>query len=329
MPFYRQQTNKVAKTSAVTFLAGAVFAMAIGYVGYSIHSARKQLDSITKYADELSTRIGVIERAVAEKESQIMSIDKKFQSESFALEERILALESKKDVDNSQLIESTIKVEILWPFGKQTSSGSIIYSEPAAGDVWVNYALCAAHGFKLPDYIDVPTTTALPFIKIVTYQNISGDVYAGSSYEGRVVTANADLRVAIVYFESILPLPAVKIANESTLEQLCVLSDVFTVGSPLDLPPVITYGKLQNKHIGNRDLPYWLITSNAFMGNSGGGVYLMQNNALVGTVDSVAGAMLPEGVRLPISYLVFINPVKGLREWFEKENLGFINEKQK
>ncbi|GEM_PF-3610027 len=302
MPFHRLYTA-IKKVTVPLILAGTIL------VGANYHKQiQKKIVSVEEKINSSSQNF----------ETQIAQSDKKI----ISLEEKIQGLINEDKSKEYHALNSTVQVTAITQQGRfRVSSGSIIYSKINEQETFDNYVLGVAHSFSGADLASVVSNTAM--INVQKYGGVGFDVIAQDSFAGEVVLYSENKGFALIHFESFEQLSAVKIANDSAVENLPIYSKIFTIGSPLGLTLVKTNGELQVKNIQG-DKEFWMTTANVYGGNSGGGVYYSSSGELIGVIQSCGVQAINAEIALPVSHISFFTPTIGLREWLNKENFGFI-----
>lgn len=104
--------------------------------------------------------------------------------------------------------------------------------------------------------------------------------------------------------------------------QIDVFSPVYAVGCPLGTAAQATRGELTRKgwKVGGAEL--WMISSPAYFGNSGGGVFLADTQELIGVFAKIYthGSYRPQVV----THMGLAVPLRVLHEWLEREGYGYL-----
>ncbi|MBI4141428.1 trypsin-like peptidase domain-containing protein [Candidatus Woesearchaeota archaeon] len=268
-------------------------------------------------------KINSIERRV----EQVQSVSRVDDGRIVSLEDSVEDLSKKHNKDGVRMaIDATLRVHL---FSDDVflgnGSGVVVYSEKNKNDNFDNYLLTAAHVVMN----DSPDKS--PNSKFI----IMLDQYVGLvpylSFIGYVRASNETADLAVVYFESSEKLPVVRIASETNIAGIQTADDVYTVGCPLDEPPLRTCGELFAKNRGGDNKTFWTLTTPVVFGNSGGGVFDSKDE-LVGII--VQGGTLEYRVgstfvfEIPTSHPAFMSHLLGFQDWLEKENLGFLLRKE-
>ena len=112
------------------------------------------------------------------------------------------------------------------------------------------------------------------------------------------------------------------IAPLSRLRQIEVFAPVYTSGCPLGTAAQATRGEITRTQwqVGGENL--WMISSPAYFGNSGGGVFLEQSQELIGIFAKIYthGSYRPQVV----THMGLAVPLPVLHEWLESESYGHL-----
>jgi len=103
------------------------------------------------------------------------------------------------------------------------------------------------------------------------------------SYSARMIHWDVPSDLALLRIETNAELgPMARIAPLARMNQIGVFSEVYTVGCPLGTAAQATSGEITREHWQVDDEPYWMVSSPAYFGNSGGGVFSGESHELIG-----------------------------------------------
>ncbi|MCH2112627.1 MAG: serine protease, partial [Planctomycetes bacterium] len=114
--------------------------------------------------------------------------------------------------------------------------------------------------------------------------------------------------------------PIAQLAPLSRLNEIETFSSVYTVGCPLGTAAQATHGEITRTEwiVGGEDL--WMISSPAYFGNSGGGVFLEDTHELVGIFAKIYthGSYRPQVV----THMGLSVPLHVIYRWMEEIGYG-------
>jgi S1-C subfamily serine protease len=104
----------------------------------------------------------------------------------------------------------------------------------------------------------------------------------------RMIAENPAADLALLRLDTADDLgPVARIAPLERLDGIEPFSEVYTVGCPLGTSAQATRGEVTRTDWTVGDEPYWMVSSPAYFGNSGGGVFLQETNELVGIFSKI------------------------------------------
>jgi S1-C subfamily serine protease len=113
-----------------------------------------------------------------------------------------------------------------------------------------------------------------------------------------------------------------KFASKNSQQHLGVFSEIYTVGCPLGTAAQATRGEITRQawEIGGQD--YWMISSPAYFGNSGGGVFGGESLELIGIFAKIYthGSYRPQ----VITHMGLAIPIHVIHDWIESVGYGEI-----
>lgn len=118
-----------------------------------------------------------------------------------------------------------------------------------------------------------------------------------------VITVVAELRLAVVEFDIVLP---------HRLEK------VFAIGCSIGYGPHLTEGRITwyDANTGN-----WITNADTAFGSSGGGVFKSDTGKLLGITSSLVAISTKLGDPIPIDHIHLFIPLYKFVRWMHKENL--------
>jgi hypothetical protein len=113
-----------------------------------------------------------------------------------------------------------------------------------------------------------------------------------------------------------------RLAPRSALERVNSFTPIWTVGCPLGTTAQATRGEVTRTDWKVGSQPYWMVSSPAYFGNSGGGVFLADSLELVGVFSKIYthGTYRPQ----VITHMGLAVPLDVLHEWLKEIGYGFL-----
>lgn len=150
----------------------------------------------------------------------------------------------------------------------------------------------------------------------------SSRVVGANTIEAEIMAYDRDEDLALLKLRGTDPVPGVaKLFPRGEERRLRVGERILTVGCGLGEPPVLTDGFISvfGREIDGRE--YWLITSPAIYGNSGGGTFL-ETGEFVGVPSRIAVTGLLG--QTAVTHLAYIAPITRVYEFLENQRFRFI-----
>lgn len=139
----------------------------------------------------------------------------------------------------------------------------------------------------------------------------------------RLVAENLLADLALLEIRTIEDLGQVaSLAPLSALERISSFTPIWTVGCPLGTTAQATRGEITRTDWKVGSQPYWMVSSPAYFGNSGGGVFLGDSLELVGVFSKIYthGSYRPQ----VITHMGLAVPLDVLHAWLEEIGYGFL-----
>jgi len=141
------------------------------------------------------------------------------------------------------------------------------------------------------------------------------------SLEAEMIRRDEDLDLAMVRIDTPLKLePLARIAPLSRTKEVEVFSPVYTVGCPLGTAAQATHGEVTRTDWTVGGQHYWMVSSPAYFGNSGGGVFLDESRELIGIFAKIYthGTFRPQVV----THMGLAIPLDVIHGWLRREGFG-------
>ncbi len=116
--------------------------------------------------------------------------------------------------------------------------------------------------------------------------------------------------------------PGARIAPLARMDRVEPFQPIYTVGCPLGTAAQATRGEITRTSWELGGQPLWMISSPAYFGNSGGGVFLEESRELIGIFAKIYthGTFRPQ----VITHMGLAVPLDVIHQWLEEENYGFL-----
>ena len=113
-----------------------------------------------------------------------------------------------------------------------------------------------------------------------------------------------------------------RILSRQDAKRIRVWDRIHAVGCPLGNDPIPTNGEISSVHNVLNGANYWMINAPTYFGNSGGGVYLAGDRALVGVFSKIYTHGRGNPVVVP--HMGLCTPLPLIYDWLDKEKLSFV-----
>lgn len=132
--------------------------------------------------------------------------------------------------------------------------------------------------------------------------------------QGKMVAEWIEADLALVRIETDVDLgPVARLAPRERQEIVDAFTPVYTVGCPLGTNAQATRGEVTRNDWDVDEQPYWMVSSPAYFGNSGGGVFLEDTHELVGIFSKIYthGTYRPQVV----THMGLAVPLATIHDW--------------
>ncbi|MEM4270909.1 MAG: serine protease [Candidatus Pacearchaeota archaeon] len=153
----------------------------------------------------------------------------------------------------------------------------------------------------------------------VMFPRLNGDRILGySTVLADVVIYDINQDIALLRFRDKNAFPSAKWYPREKLENVPILSKLCCIGAALGLHPVVTYGELNGKQIEIDNYEYWLSTAPSIFGNSGGGVFILENGQwfFFGIPSRISVAVVGFSAQA-ITHLGYFIPLYRIYNWLD------------
>ena len=163
----------------------------------------------------------------------------------------------------------------------------------------------------------------------VVFENIFDQMENGPvTVKGVMLAEKIDSDLALLRINTDQDLGAV--AQLAPLERrrlVDAFTSVYTVGCPLGTNAQATRGEITRDDWIVDEQPYWMVSSPAYFGNSGGGVFLEETHELIGVFSKIYthGNYRPQ----VITHMGLAVPLETIHAWLIDAGYGFLVEPEK
>jgi S1-C subfamily serine protease len=141
-----------------------------------------------------------------------------------------------------------------------------------------------------------------------------------------MIAHDAAIDLALLRIDTKLDLGRVaSLAPRSRTKVIDTFTEIYTVGCPLGTPVQATSGEISREDWTMEAEDYWMISTPAYFGNSGGGVFLAETCELIGIFSKIYthGTYQPQ----VITHMGLAVPIDVIHDWLDE--LGFDLSKHK
>lgn len=141
----------------------------------------------------------------------------------------------------------------------------------------------------------------------------------------RLLAENVPADLALLEIRTEVDLgPVARLAARDAERAVDAFTAIWTVGCPLGTTAQATRGEVTRVdwHVGQQ--PMWMVSSPAFFGNSGGGVFLADSLELIGVFSKIYthGTYRPQVV----THMGLAVPLGVLHDWLDEAGYGFLSD---
>lgn len=113
----------------------------------------------------------------------------------------------------------------------------------------------------------------------VLYPRLSGNKVIGySTVMAEIEIYNMKQDIALLKFKDDIDYPHVDLYEKNKAEEVPILSDLACIGAALGDKPIVTFGNLNGIQIEIDNYEYWMSTAQSIFGNSGGAIFLSEED---------------------------------------------------
>ena len=118
-----------------------------------------------------------------------------------------------------------------------------------------------------------------------------------------------------------------RLAPSSRMSDIEVFSDIYTVGCPLGTAAQATRGEISRTSWDVDGVDHWMLSSPAYFGNSGGGIFLAETHELIGVFTKIYthGSSRPQ----VITHMGLSVPLDTVLDWLLSKGYDFTSKQVK
>ncbi len=273
--------------------------------------------SFANYAEMEDLRISLNEALAVENElrTELHTYRAQLKSQS-------IALNSAHKAKDPESIRESLRRDILRPVfqlsGTDAVGSAVLIHEDKEGPGYSYYALTSYHVVR--DILSERPGVEDYYAEVIDayFERNTGEILA----EASLVAENVPADLALMRIEASESLGQVaQLAPLERAGEIKSFSPIYTVGCPLGTAAQATRGEVTRRHWEVSGEPLWMISSPAFFGNSGGGVFLEETHELVGIFAKIYthGSFRPQVV----THMGLAVPLQVLHSWLK--NAGFAS----
>ena len=137
---------------------------------------------------------------------------------------------------------------------------------------------------------------------------------------GRMIAYDTQVDLALLRIDTELDLGKVaSLAPRERAKVIDTFTEIYTVGCPLGTPVQATSGEISREDWTMEAEDYWMVSTPAYFGNSGGGVFLAETCELIGIFSKIYthGTYQPQ----VITHMGLAVPIDVIHNWLDE--IGF------
>lgn len=291
---------------------------------------RRQRDAL----DELSLRTGDLEQelrrfttlqsSLATATAEQAAIRQGLQTLQKEVDSRFEAQASARAATSPTRLRTALKHQVLDPVfqvtGDEAVGSAVLVYQEDAGEARDYYALSCYHVIR--DIMDERGPGADPLLEAfdALFFDSSGEE---RRVDARLMAFDANLDLALLRIRTHLHLPEpARLAPLERAKGIEVFSAIYTVGCPLGTYAQATYGQITNRSWQLDDEQFWMVSSPAYFGNSGGGVFLEESRELIGIFAKIYthGSFRPQ----VITHMGLVIPLQVIHQWLEDVGHAYV-----
>lgn len=138
--------------------------------------------------------------------------------------------------------------------------------------------------------------------------------------QGKMIAHDVERDLALIRIDTTEELGKIAtLAPRSRSKVIDTFSEIYTVGCPLGTPVQATSGEISREDWKMEVEDYWMISTPAYFGNSGGGVFLAETCELIGIFSKIYthGSFQPQ----VITHMGLAVPIDVIHDWLSE--VGF------
>jgi S1-C subfamily serine protease len=262
-------------------------------------------------------KVNTIKEKIHNKNQQLNSLTNEIKS--LRLDQRIHAtqLTQQNASYKSQRKRDNILNPVFQIAGDSAVGSAVLVKRVQTADESYFIALSAYHVIR--DILEEQEDTE---IECVFEQNRDQSLFVNA----QMIAHDATIDLALLRIDTKLDLGRVaSLAPRSRTKVIDTFTEIYTVGCPLGTPVQATSGEISREDWTMEAEDYWMISTPAYFGNSGGGVFLAETCELIGIFSKIYthGTYQPQ----VITHMGLAVPIDVIHDWLDE--IGFDLSKHK
>lgn len=253
-------------------------------------------------------------------DDQISSTEEKVNVVSESIVGRLTTIEEKITSSSERKKRSMVYPVVQLRGNGTVGSGVIIWSRsPESGGAAETYLLTAHHVFE---EVCTPGEEERQVSDIRFLDPETDRLLEGPSV-GTLVAFYEAADLALVRLELEEPWPFLaSFAKEEESDSLQIFDRVYAVGCPLGNKPLPSVGEISSQEKIVAGQSFWMVNAPTFFGNSGGGIFHLETENLVG----ISSMIYTYGKRQPmvVPHMGLFVPMNVVRPWLSQEGFAFL-----
>ena len=162
-------------------------------------------------------------------------------------------------------------------------------------------------------------------VEILFPRLVNSHVVGYSTTLADILAYDAHQDIALLKFRDVSPYPSVRLYPREKAKEVPFLATLACVGAALGQAPIVTFGNLNGKQIEIDNYEYWLSSAPSIFGNSGGGVFYLENDQwfFVGIPSRISVVPLGFGANV-VTHMGYFIPLYRIYNFLEENYYQFL-----
>jgi S1-C subfamily serine protease len=209
-------------------------------------------------------------------------------------------------------------------------SCTIIYSKEGETFALTNFHVIAnniKYGTAWDPLLQMDKKTELRDVAQVLFPRLdkNNDIIGYATVNADIVMYHKEQDIALLKFRDETLYPVVKWYSKDTAKNIPILSKVIAIGAALGQKPIVTEGFLNGKQIEIDNYEYWMSGAQSIFGNSGGGLFVLEDDKwfFLGIPSRIA--VQPMGFTAQaITHMGYFIPLHRIYGWLDDNCYEFL-----